>query len=102
MAEKFHDMVNQNGEQWVAFHCPGCERGHGIPVTGSRAWKWNGSLEKPTLTPSLLVNVGGSNPTQSVCHSFVKDGKIQFLSDSTHKLSGQTVEIPDWDYDECF
>jgi hypothetical protein len=26
----------------------------------------------------------------------VTDGRIQFLSDSTHKLSGQTVDLPDW------
>jgi hypothetical protein len=96
MADKLRDTVNQRGEQWVAFHCPGCERGHSIPVTGVRAWKWNGSLEKPTITPSILVNVGGTNPTQPICHSVVTDGKIVFLSDCTHKLAGQTIEIPDW------
>jgi hypothetical protein len=31
-----------------------------------------------------------------VCHSFVTDGKIQFLSDCTHALAGQTVALPDW------
>jgi hypothetical protein len=29
------------------------------------------------------------------CHSFVTNGKIQFLADCTHKLAGQTVELPD-------
>ena len=29
----------------------------------------------------------------SVCHSFVTDGKIQFLGDCTHELAGQTVEL---------
>ena len=28
------------------------------------------------------------------CHSFVTDGRIQFLSDSTHVLAGQTVDLP--------
>jgi hypothetical protein len=32
-----------------------------------------------------------------VCHSFVTDGKIQFLSDCTHSLANTTVEIPPWD-----
>jgi hypothetical protein len=32
-----------------------------------------------------------------VCHSFVRDGRIEFLSDSTHHLSGQTVELPEVD-----
>jgi hypothetical protein len=97
MGAKFHDMGVQAGERFVAFHCPGCEGGHELIVTGRRAWKWNGSFERPTVKPSLLVNIGGSNPTAPVCHSFITDGKIQFLPDSTHKLAGQTVEIPDWD-----
>ena len=29
------------------------------------------------------------------CHSFVTDGRIQFLSDCTHALAGQTVDLPD-------
>lgn len=91
------DKIRKTSDGWIAFHCPGCEGGHGIPVEGSHAWKWNGSLDKPTFQPSILVNVGGSNPTAPICHSFVTDGKIQFLADSTHKLAGQTVEIPDWD-----
>ena len=33
-----------------------------------------------------------------VCHSFVTDGRIQFLGDCTHKLAGQTVNIPEWPY----
>jgi len=33
----------------------------------------------------------------SVCHSFVTDGRIQFLTDCTHALAGQTVDIPDFD-----
>jgi hypothetical protein len=97
MSAKFHDMGMQEGERWIAFHCPGCDGGHSIPVTGSRAWQWNGSLETPTLKPSILVNRGSSNPTVPVCHSFVTDGRIQFLGDCTHRLAGQTVDLPDWD-----
>jgi hypothetical protein len=33
------------------------------------------------------------------CHSFVTDGKIQFLPDCYHSLKGQTVELPEWDDD---
>jgi hypothetical protein len=94
---KFHDYGVHDGERWISFHCPGCEGGHSIPVTGPRAWKWNGSLDSPTITPSILVNVGRSNPTAHLCHSWVKDGRIQFLGDCTHSLAGQTVELPDFD-----
>ena len=112
---KFHQMDKDH----IAFHCPGCEEGHRIPVTGNHpVWSWNGSLEAPTLKPSILIRSGHFVPGAkedcwctynaahpdapapfqcSVCHSFVTDGRIQFLQDSTHKLSGQTVDVPDWD-----
>ena len=32
----------------------------------------------------------------TVCHSFVTDGRIQFLADCTHALAGQTVDLPEW------
>lgn len=89
-------MGEQEGELMYAFHCPGCECGHGIPVAGPRAWGWNGSVDKPTFTPSILVNRGSANPTVPVCHSYVTDGKINFLADCTHKLRGP-IELPDWD-----
>lgn len=93
---KFHDMGVHGGERFVAFHCPGCEHGHEIPVSGARAWQWNGSFEKPTVKPSIFVNRGQSNPTAPACHSFVTDGRIQFLSDSTHALAGKTIELSDF------
>lgn len=80
----------------LVFHCPGCECGHffqtGHP-TGPN-WDWNGDMDKVTIHPSLRVN--GGDPA-SCCHSFITNGKIQFLNDSFHKLKGQTVEIPDWE-----
>lgn len=94
---KIHDMGRTlDNEQWIAFHCPGCGHAHSIPVTGPRGWHWNGSVDTPTITPSLLVNPGGGNPTAPVCHSIITDGKINFQSDSTHALAGQTVDMPDW------
>lgn len=76
------------------FHCPGCECSHVIPVEGPQAWGWNRDSEKPTITPSILVR-GGKESGPTVCHSFITDGKIQFLADCTHALAGQTVELPE-------
>lgn len=70
-------------------------------------WGWNGDMDRPTFTPSVLVRWSEpsnapeefDNPAKDVkkvCHSFVTDGRIQFLSDSTHALAGQTVDIPDY------
>lgn len=30
-----------------------------------------------------------------ICHYFIRGGKIEFCGDSTHNLSGQTVDLPD-------
>lgn len=107
-----------------AFWCPGCEEMHRVPATKRRAdgWTWNENIEAPTVTPSLLLTSGhfcpdfkpgdncwctynaeqvakGEKPCKfecERCHTFVKDGNIEFLSDCTHKLAGQTVPIPDW------
>jgi len=83
----------------LVFHCPGCGFDHPFHIDGSKhprgqSWKWNGSMDKPTFTPSLLINK--SHP-QQICHSYVTDGKIQFLGDCFHSLKGQTVEIPEYE-----
>lgn len=86
----------------LLFRCPGCNEGHMIrhgEGPGPR-WTWNGDAEKPTFTPSVLVTYNGSDAgidgaPPAVCHSFVTDGRIQFLSDCTHALAGQTVDLPD-------
>lgn len=76
------------------FKCPGCNGGaHMIRTQGERPrWDWNGDVDKPTCSPSLLVGPG----TSFQCHSFIRDGQIQFLDDCWHELRGQTVDIPDW------
>ena len=56
---------------------------------GTNAWTWNGDTEKPTLKPSVLT----SYPNRFICHSFINDGKVQFLSDCTHELVNQTLDL---------
>lgn len=83
---------NAEEEEYV-FECPGCGGIHMVRTKGSRPrWEWNEDLDRPTFMPSLLVAPG----TSYQCHSFIKDGNIQFLEDCWHELKGQTVEIPDW------
>lgn len=104
----------------LAFFCPGCKESHEIRIgegAGPR-WGWNGSGDTPTFTPSVLVRSGHFVPGHegaecwctynaahpddpvvykcAICHSFVTDGRIQFLSDCTHELAGQTVDLPDY------
>lgn len=91
------------------FWCPGCDGAHqvGIGEGDGPRWGYNGDPEAPTFTPSVLVQYNGRDAGQdrgdgrlappAICHSFVTDGKIQFLADSTHALAGQTVDLPDFE-----
>ena len=81
------------------FWCPGCECAHSIWTDPNRkgpCWKFNGDVENPTISPSLRVQHHRHLVGDIICHSFIKEGKIQYLNDSTHKLKGKTIEIPDW------
>jgi len=71
----------------VQLHCPGPFPNRFIPI-GAGGWEWNRNVDRPTLTPSILSSGGGP-----VCHSFVNDGKIQFLTDCTHEFAGQTLDL---------
>lgn len=101
----------------LMFWCPGCDEAHRIQhgAGDGPRWGWNGDADKPTFTPSILVRCGQWEPrvtpenleewrrnpwpqtkVERVCHSFVTDGRIQFLGDCTHALAGQTVDLPEW------
>ena len=100
------------------FFCPGCRCGHGFNAYLNKLprWQFNGEMDRPTLSPSLLMtsskltDAGRADyfawcdagypertaPFETVplvCHSFVTEGQIQFLSDCTHELAGQTVAL---------
>jgi hypothetical protein len=81
--------------QWL-FWCPGCQCNHSFKVP---LWTFNGDAEKPTVSPSILVNGDPAyhNPTAKRCHSFVTDGTIKFLDDCDHELRGMTVELPEFE-----
>jgi hypothetical protein len=102
--------------------CPACKCGHlfnTVPNGKRPVWKFiNGDANSPTFRASMLVKSGHyAGPhkkgdecwctfkkrygtcefTCSICHSHVTDGRIEFCKDSTHELSGKTVDLPDWD-----
>jgi len=55
---------------------------------GTKNWTWNGNVEYPTLKPSILTRVD-----HVVCHSFVNDGIVEFLNDSTHSAVGTKLPL---------
>jgi hypothetical protein len=82
-------LSNSAGEKEnkYMFYCEGCKQNHSF----DERWTFNGDIVKPTFTPSLLYNA--SVPNRPTCHSYVTDGKIQYLNDCTHTLAGQTIDL---------
>ncbi|MDW3682639.1 DUF6527 family protein [Cupriavidus sp. CV2] len=106
----------------LSFWCPGCDGPHRIQhgAGDGPRWGWNGDVERPTFTPSVLTwwdePAAAGNPDElraqvarkradpsyqipyvkKTCHSFVTDGRIQFLGDCTHALAGQTVPLAEF------
>jgi len=90
-------ILRRSSDGVLLYWCPGCKSGHKVSVdqpndTGS-CWTWNGSMERPTFRPSVLVH---ERPGGHRCHSHVVDGQIQFLTDCTHALAGQTVPMEEF------
>lgn len=87
--------------------CPGCNFGHEISVSkknsSGASWTFDGNAQRPTFSPSINMRINTPDMGQyyqpdiasTICHYFIRDGKIQFLGDCTHALKGQTVDLPD-------
>lgn len=77
-------------------------------------WSFDGNVDKPTFGPSVKISSGHYIPGElgkrcwctlaketgeptdfacSVCHYFVRAGRIEFCSDSTHQFAGKTVDM---------
>lgn len=113
--------TSQPDKEWYLIDCPGCGHLHSIavnpPFGNGAKWTFNGDLEYPTFSPSLLVRTGKhADPNleshikdwpqdekdayikhSTICHSFIRDGNIEFLSDSTHQYAGRTMPLTDFD-----
>jgi len=89
--ENIHNGVKYHHTQYL-FLCKGCGYEHAIALKSEGGnHDFNMDLDNPTISPSVLFN---HNPDR-ICHSFVKNGMIQYLPDCWHDLKGQTVELPE-------
>lgn len=120
MAKVKKETIGGNETGRVVFHCPACNDTHALNIVEGQhpGWSFNGDYERPTFRPSVLYQSGHyftgqkdesgcwckynrehpDNPapfTCTRCHSFVTDGRIQYLTDCTHALAGQTIDLPD-------
>jgi len=86
----------ENSKGKYIFYCPGCEDYHLISTIKTH---WNryhvltGTLLKPTIRASVLSKED-KEFNKPRCHSYITEGKIHFLIDSTHRLAGKTVNLP--------
>lgn len=92
----------------LTFWCPACDMRHRV-VTPK--WTWNNSTDLPTISPSILVKGVLYGPDQLpfhkyngpaecestpyICHSYVENGTIRYLGDSTHSMKLLTMYLPD-------
>jgi len=112
-------ILSETNPTHVGFYCEGCKHMHYVntaPQQSGPLWGFNGDLESPTLTPSVLNRTGhycqgqkqppdcwncndaaanGYEGMCSVCHIFVTDGMIEYLSDCTHHMAGKKVPLKD-------
>jgi hypothetical protein len=108
---KLSEVEDTRYETWK-FFCPGCGHNHVYYTKnpdGRPVWGFNGDVNKPTFSPSLLnrwgkdvdpnwEEPGGTPPSygwSGTCHLYVTAGQIQYLGDCTHKLAGQTIDMVD-------
>ena len=124
LSRKLRKWANPaTGEEGLVYWCQGCRMTHSIRTVGAYAWGWNGDVDKPVFTPSVLATSGhyvsSHKPGDSCwcdykrehpedqdpmgcarCHTFVgcngaQPGEVIFLGDCTHELAGQVLPLPD-------
>ncbi|MCY1720156.1 DUF6527 family protein [Prolixibacteraceae bacterium Z1-6] len=96
--KKVENIDPSTGKQYhhdqYLYFCKGCGYEHAFALRSDGGnHGFNMDLNNPTVTPSLLQNF---TPGRR-CHSFIKNGRIQYLNDCWHSLKGQTIDLPDID-----
>jgi hypothetical protein len=80
-----------------AFFCPACECLHSIctklaPGGGNPVWQFDGNMIAPTINPSIRVR-WNQKEIEYCCHSFVRNGFIEFCGDCTHSMKNLRVPL---------
>lgn len=94
MSRLLVERRNRAGELYGYSHwCAGCRCVHTFHVVGpGPVWTFNGNMERPTFTPSMrsFLPAHDGKPEQTLCHYFLTDGEINYLTDSSdHELRGK-------------
>ncbi len=89
-------MIDDERQTMLYFCCPGCAEIYGddglhtLPINSYREWKFTGTLNSPSIVPSIDTEEGDQR-----CHLYLTKGIFIYERDSTHSMSGQSVPIPD-------
>jgi len=90
-------LQNRNGKDYLQIFPHGYDFPILLPVItkGSRkdidSWTWNGSLDKPTLKPSIK----STHTNGKISHIWLTNGICKYLSDSTCGNKGKDLELKD-------
>lgn len=89
---KLYENHDQNDRHYWWFWCPACGFIHQL----DERWKVGGTPESPTVEGSYL-QYGSEADLEAMprCHLFIRDGQLQYLSDCSHSMAGQTIPMPD-------
>lgn len=92
--------IKKKTVDYYSFYCPGCKQEHVYSVfNDGSGWQFNGDMENPTFTPSLLNRIPFMNKKTGLmeekerCHLYITNGKIEYCSDCYHELAGQSIEL---------
>ena len=96
---KFKKYAEEAYKGAYSFFCPGCQTTHVVWTDKNDnipTWDFNGDIESPTVSPSIKV-VMPIKDKENICHSFIRNGQIEYLNDCTHELRGKTIDLPNID-----
>lgn len=93
-------LENRNGVDYLTFRVDGMKTPTTIPVitkgsrANSNAWSWDGSLESPTVRPSVKTQYMHNKSGEMVMiHYWLNDGICKCLSDCTDGNANRNVEL---------
>lgn len=90
------DVLEHGAAGEMVFWCAGCNCMHFFRYVAEEklpCWSWNNSMTRPSVNPSILVRYGQGEKPAKICHFYIRDGLIDYLSDCNHSLAGKTVPM---------
>lgn len=94
---KINVILNEyNGKKYhmtqYEWMCLGCGYTHVFALKSEGGHhEFNMDLNNPTVSPSLVADF---TPGRK-CHTYIKNGTVEYLGDCWHHLKGTTIPLPE-------